>query len=87
MSHPLRDYGLGDMKLDGVPRFTGFSPDDAAACPNCGCTSIAVLQVDVVNARLIGGRGVGTYMGCPACPWASPMVCVAVGAKPKEEPS
>lgn len=76
--NPLRNYGLGDIKIEGVPRFKEFAgADKVPACPHCGCTSVAVLQVDVVDKRLRGGRGIGTYLGCPACPWAGPMACVA----------
>jgi hypothetical protein len=39
------------------------------------------LEVDVEHPNLNseGGRGVGTYLGCAACPWAGPMVMTARG--------
>ena len=42
--NPLRNYGLGDIKIEGVPRFKEFAgADKVPACPHCGCTSVAVL--------------------------------------------
>lgn len=79
----LRDYGLGDIKIEGIPRFKEFAGPEVPACPHCGCFSVAVIQVDVIDRRLTTGRGVGTYLGCPACPWAGPMACVAATPKPE----
>lgn len=72
----LRDYGLGDIKVEGAPRFERIL-EDVPGCPHCGCASIAIIKVNVVDGRLHGGRGVGTFQSCVACPWASPMTCVA----------
>jgi hypothetical protein len=46
-------------------------------CPNCGCGTLSMIQVKVEDARLKGGKGIGNYVGCPACPWASPMMMAA----------
>jgi hypothetical protein len=47
-------------------------PEDAA-CPNCGAR-LCVVRVRVTHPALRSGRGLSTYMGCPACPYASPSV-------------
>ncbi len=49
-------------------------PDPSAACPNCGCKTTYEVKVEMTEvACLVGGKGLGAYLGCPACPWASPM--------------
>ncbi len=69
----LRDYGLPDpTPVEGaVP---SWKPAPAGtACPNCGGLLCEVmLLVDMPQLR--GGRGMCTYLGCPACPYASPSV-------------
>ena len=74
----LRDYGYEDVpEIDGVPELVGGST--GLSCPNCGCAETFTLKVKAVGVKkLKGGEGVGTYIGCPACPWASPMITVAV---------
>jgi hypothetical protein len=76
-----RDYGMGMPDVRGAPRVAEIlkSGADGYACPNCGCETIAKIEIDVVDARLHGGHGTGRYVGCPACPWASPMVTMAAG--------
>lgn len=76
----LREYGLGDIKIEGVPRFKEFAKDKVPACPHCGCTHVAVVEVDVIDQRLRGERGLGTYLSCVACPWAGPMACISLAA-------
>jgi len=41
------------------------------------------IEVNVDMPLLAGGKGVGHYTGCPACPFATPMLMVASG---KEAP-
>lgn len=76
----LRDYGLGESTgmVRGVPRVGDRVTQE---CPNCHCRTLFWIEVDVVNPLLIGGKGLGNYMGCAACPWASPMLMAAVGRK------
>jgi len=51
-------------------------------CPNCGCAALSEIAVKVepqgLHKMLMGeaATGYGTYLGCPACPWASPMIVV-----------
>lgn len=79
MPHPLREYGYGssDPFVRSVPRVlgpaTGLPP-----CPGCGCVTLFELEVDVNHPRLRGdGTGLGRYVGCPACPFATPMMMTA----------
>lgn len=69
----LRDHGLGNLgEPDGTPKAT--TVDQEMPCPNCGCQLMQV-EVSMKNiAQLRGGGGIGTYLGCPACPFASPMM-------------
>jgi len=74
----LRDYGLGntDSFVRSIPRAKLATPIDNVVpnCPNCGCQSICEIEVDVDAPMLKGKTGIGKYLGCPACPWASPML-------------
>lgn len=67
---PERDHGYGDSPdVIGPPR---VGPEIPAPCPNRGCAHLYLIEVTV---RLPGGReGMGSYGGCAACPYASPMV-------------
>lgn len=74
--HPWRDWGLGDsMKyITGIPRVVGVA-EGMPPCPNCHCDTLYVITVAVCHPSLHGdGHGRGTYVGCPACPFASPML-------------
>lgn len=46
------------------------------SCPHCRCELMEV-RVRVKLATLKGGKGHGVYLGCPACPYASPMAASA----------
>ena len=82
----VRDHGLGNNgEPDGPPRVTKFlTPKDklkgvAPVCPNCECATLAEIEVNMTKIAVPFGsgalrQGVGTYLGCPACPWASPIV-------------
>jgi hypothetical protein len=74
-----RDYGYGDdPKVVGVP-IAGEKPL-GQWCPNCRCASVFAIEVEVANPSPLLRRPtephkvIGRYVGCPACPWASPMV-------------
>lgn len=81
----LRDHGLGEAiqpEADAIPTARPFDHPEAA-CPNCGCR-IFEIEVLVKSEILFGGEGVSKYLGCPACPWASPAVTVSSPHPPKE---
>ena len=80
MSRNIRDYGLADSKPTSTPIATP-APEDmrAGGCPHCGCKEVMKIEVEADQKLLKGGKGKGTYFGCPACPWASPMMIVANG--------
>jgi len=74
----MRDYGLPDpTPVEGaVPQ---WKPADVP-CPSCGGL-LCEVTVEVtfpnelaVMPQLRGGRGICVYLGCPACPYASPSV-------------
>ena len=65
----LREYGLPNSHSPGIPEWV--SAGENAKCPNCGAR-VCLVTVTVEMHMLRGGKGVATYMGCPACPWASP---------------
>ena len=87
----LRQYGLNeDCVPKGKPKATplngkqSLAPTDEVECPNCGCEELMQIEVAVDNHILSSGSGVGYYLGCPACPWASPMLAVANAAETTE---
>ena len=76
-----RDYGMGTAgEPQGRPWVDRQCQDPEAGCPNCGCKQVYEIKVELKAEMLKGGKGVGMYLGCPACPWASPMVAVASAA-------
>jgi hypothetical protein len=74
-----RSYGLGDSTpyIQGIPHVVGEA-SGLPPCPHCGCNTLYVIEVDVRNPMLRTGVGVGRYIGCPACPFASPLLMTAV---------
>lgn len=78
MTYPEREYGLPniDSKCVSTPKVL-MDVKDTPPCPNCGCDTTFLIQVQIETKALRGGKGVGTYVGCPACPWASPMMAMA----------
>lgn len=81
MSSP-RDYGLGSSGTPvGKPVAKVIDdPKTVAAigaeggCPNCRCETLMEIELEVEHPLIRGGRGTCRYIGCPACPWASPAV-------------
>jgi C4-type Zn-finger protein len=65
----MREYGLPNpTPADGaVPQWKATE----LACPACGGL-LCEVTLKVTMPHLRGGRGVSTYLGCPACPYASP---------------
>jgi len=73
-----RDYGYGDSPEPLEPPEIKSGPLDES-CPNCEGKTLFMLEVTVKNIPLMAGmlgskEGVGVYMGCAACPFASPMM-------------
>lgn len=76
MTHPLRDYSLPNSEPDGVPE---VGEETGQPCPNCHCPRTFMIKVRVKQRLVKGGVGTANYVGCAACPWASPAVIVADG--------
>ncbi len=66
----LRDYGMPNPEPLGVPQWSRCE-DAKAICPNCGAC-LCEVRVPVKLDNVSGGEGLCTYLGCPACPYASP---------------
>lgn len=88
----IRDHGLSkDCKPTGVPKATPISEEKRVApvedieCPHCKCKELMQVEVPVENRSLTGGQGTGFYIGCPACPWASPMMAIANAQRSSSE--
>lgn len=82
MPDSRREYGLGESTsfVTGKPQVvrvaTGLPP-----CPHCGCDTLYEIEVECRHPLLAGGEGLGHYVGCPACPFASPMMIASGGVK------
>lgn len=79
----LREHGLPQTGVPaGTPEWKPIDKD--VPCPNCGgqLVSVKIPMRDV--AMLRGGKGDGMYLGCPCCPYASPMMVVAT-QQPEDE--
>lgn len=76
----LRDYGLGNLsKPTGTPTWKpAFMRADPMPYPNCGA-QLCEVEVAVDHPLVHGGKGISMYLGCPACPFASPAVVRAGG--------
>jgi len=74
-----REYGLDQPETieEETPK-AKLVEDAAAFCPNCGCTAIHECSVKVKHPIVVGGFGQATWLGCPACPWASQAVIVGI---------
>ena len=73
-----RNYGLPNGKPIGTPK---AKPLEGKAgeenCPNCGCDTSMEIRVEMEQEMLKGGKGTGIYVGCPACPFASPCMMIS----------
>lgn len=63
----MRDYGLPDPTPVGTPTWKATD----LPCPQCGAL-LCEVTLEVKMPQLRGGRGICVYLGCPACPYASP---------------
>ncbi len=83
---PQRDYGMDDPNAEvaGRPKAVPLDAEmqervnAQGGCPNCGCYEVMEITIPMNNPLLRGGMGQGKYLGCPACPWASPMVTTTI---------
>lgn len=84
----LREYGLGNYTkfIVGRPRLASVMAaidGHEAECPHCHIRALCEIEVVMKNMPLMTGPfGVGRYLSCPACPWASPMLIVSVQHPP-----
>ena len=74
-----REYGLPNSSDPGIPTWEP-APESAPPCPHCG-GKLCLVKVEVSQELLKGGKGMSTYLGCPACPFASPAMVVSTGGK------
>ena len=75
----LRDYGFGSLEETGG-EITGtpvWEVSDKMVCPNCGA-KVCDIQVSCNHSMIRGTKANVRYMGCPACPWASPALISSV---------
>lgn len=71
----LREYGRpSSTGVEKPPTWKRTDPE--VACPNCGGV-LAEITARVKVAQLKGGVGTAFYLGCPACPFASPAMTVS----------
>lgn len=73
-----RDHGYGPSPEPKIPPEIKSGPLEHE-CPNCNGMTLFQLEVTVDNNPLMEGmlgskEGVGIYLGCAACPYASPMM-------------
>lgn len=88
-----RDHGLGQYGKPASPpvvteTLTGTLNDNPVFCPNCDCKTVFAIEVEMAELTfpgLEGRAGTGRYLGCPACPWASPMAIVVPVPKPADQ--
>jgi hypothetical protein len=86
--YPERDHGYpklgtgGPEDVKGGPIVLGDGPP--APCPHCGCERLFHIEVELApeatppQLRVPEGSAVfSQYIGCPACPWASPAMTFA----------
>lgn len=77
-NHGLHNHGgtiIGAPKAEVLPRGV------PCPCPNCGCSTLSQVTVQLEDTRAGPGPADGLYVGCPACPWASPMMVVRVSVE------
>jgi len=76
-----RDYGLPESRPIAAPVFVKLhqAPLDGSQpeCPRCGCVTLCEIEIQVEQKLVHGARGIGRYLSCAACPWASPMIVKA----------
>ncbi len=87
-----RDHGYGTSPdPTGVPiieDFDGTGSNAPVVCPNCKAERLFSVAVAVEAPPMLrvpdGSEAISHYIGCAACPWASPAM---ISARPKKETS
>tara|TARA_B000000460_G_scaffold234948_1_gene195792 strand:- start:2375 stop:2548 length:174 start_codon:yes stop_codon:yes gene_type:complete len=46
-------------------------------CPDCGAKDLVKLALEVEQDLLKGGKGIGVYLKCQTCTYASPIMAVS----------
>ena len=77
MAKNIRDHGYGPSPEPDGPAEITRTVDEK--CPNCQSKTLFMLRIklkDEGSAQLLKGTRspAGEYIGCAACPYASPMV-------------
>ena len=73
----LRNYGLPTSDVMSTPVAKPVPEGTPLVeCPNCGCKQMFEITIQVKQSLLKSATGTGTYVGCPACPFASPMFVI-----------
>lgn len=81
--YPERDHGYGKPpEVKGAPVVVD-THEGLPPCPNCGCKTTFTLRVVLASTPAYlrcpdGYEPIGIYPGCPACPWAGPMVMTSL---------
>lgn len=76
---PERDHGFGRTPFEPIAApVAKLLKTETAACPNCGCKDLCDINVLVRAVSILrvdeGCEAFTAYIGCPACPWASPAI-------------
>jgi len=73
----MRNYGLPESDVLSKPVAKPVQSGGAfVQCPNCGCEQMMEITLQVKQDLIASTTSTGTYVGCPACPFASPMVVI-----------
>jgi len=85
-SRSLRDHGLAPCGTPtGAPTWERAESIDGTdpICPNCGGW-LCEIRVPVRHPLMPGGCGTARYLGCPACPYASPTIVTSDQPAPSD---
>ena len=76
-SDKWRTYTEHGSQGEPVGKPTWEKTQEVLSCPHCEGVLVAV-SIQMKNVpQLRGGSGKGMYLGCPCCPYASPMMIVS----------
>ena len=72
----LRRHGMGGGGAPLGPPTWRPAAAGVPPCPHCGA-QVCEVEVPVRHPLVRGGVGVSRYLGCPACPMATPAIVTA----------